>query len=114
MNSNYRILILFLLLNLLNYGQNENRFWCFGKKAGLDFGSNPPSVYNLSQMIGYEGCSTISDANGNLLFYTAGDTVWNKQNQIMAKIKRFEDLQTVIDALMTALFFLQISITYFL
>ncbi len=30
-----------------------------------------------------EGCSSISDSRGNLLFYTDGVTVWNKQNKMM-------------------------------
>ncbi|TPG40253.1 T9SS type B sorting domain-containing protein [Flavobacterium pectinovorum] len=34
-------------------------------------------------MITYEGCSTISDANGKLLFYTDGYRVWNKNHQMM-------------------------------
>lgn len=34
-------------------------------------------------MNAYEGCSGICDENGNLLFYTNGDTVWNKQHQYM-------------------------------
>jgi hypothetical protein len=29
------------------------------------------------------GCSSISDKNGALLFYTNGQTVWNKNHEIM-------------------------------
>lgn len=29
------------------------------------------------------GCASVSDDNGNLLFYTNGKTVWNKNHQIM-------------------------------
>lgn len=31
-----------------------------------------------------EGCSSISDCNGLLLFYTDGEKVWNKNHQLMA------------------------------
>ncbi len=31
-----------------------------------------------------EGCATISDNDGNLLFYTDGLTVWNRQHEVMA------------------------------
>ncbi len=34
-------------------------------------------------MIAVEGCSSVSDADGNLLFYTSGGTVWNRNHQIM-------------------------------
>ena len=30
-----------------------------------------------------EGCATISGVNGELLFYTDGSTVWNKEHEIM-------------------------------
>ncbi len=82
---NFRIKIILILLQpILMFSQNEARFWLFGRKAGLDFSTNPPTALNSSQMIAYEGCSCISDLNGNLQFSTAGDTVWNNQNQIMA------------------------------
>lgn len=51
--------------------------------AGLDFNSGSPVVINDSQMITYEGCSTISNENGKLLFYTDGYRVWNKNHQMM-------------------------------
>jgi hypothetical protein len=31
----------------------------------------------------YEGCASVCDANGRLLFYTNGVTVWNKHHQPM-------------------------------
>ncbi|MBX3164811.1 MAG: hypothetical protein KF900_10040 [Bacteroidetes bacterium] len=64
-------------------GQNTNAKWCFGFGAGLDFTTNPPTTF--SNAIGvYEGCSSIADACGNLLMYTEGATVYNKQHQVMA------------------------------
>jgi hypothetical protein len=77
------LIILFFLPSTL-LSQPEARYWYFGNKAGLDFNSNPPQALSNGQMIAIEGCSSISDVNGNLLFYTGGDTVWNKQHQIMA------------------------------
>ena len=66
---NFRLKVLIILYQpLLMVSQNEARFWLFGRKAGLDFNSNPPIAYNSAQMIAYEGCSAISDNNGNLLF----------------------------------------------
>lgn len=34
-------------------------------------------------MSSWEGCASISDTNGNLLFYTNGEKVWNRNHQIM-------------------------------
>lgn len=35
-------------------------------------------------MLAYEGCSSIADSAGNLLFYTEGKTVWNRFHQVMS------------------------------
>ncbi len=57
----------------------EDHQWCFGKNAGLDFvnltGVKPtPFTTSMDQI---EGVASISDINGNLLFYTNGVHVWN-------------------------------------
>ncbi|NDK56472.1 PKD domain-containing protein [Pontibacter fetidus] len=57
--------------------------WYFGDKAGLDFNVNPPAVLTNSAMNAFEGTASIADANGKLLFYTDGTTVWNNQHQVM-------------------------------
>ncbi|WP_111709209.1 T9SS type B sorting domain-containing protein [Lutibacter citreus] len=65
------------------FAQREAGIWFFGKNAGLDFNSGSPVALNGGQLQTTEGCSTISDRNGNLLFYTNGSTVWNAKHQIM-------------------------------
>ncbi|TWI77511.1 PKD repeat protein [Lacibacter cauensis] len=80
--------ILLFCLNLtipitVLFAQQGNN-WYFGFKAGLNFGSTPPLPLLDGQLNTKEGCSTISDTKGDLLFYTNGDTVYNKQHQIMA------------------------------
>lgn len=64
---------------------NRTKHWRFGHKAGLDFNmqTGVPSVFNGSNGIVREGNSCISDTLGNLLFYCTGDTVWNKNHQMM-------------------------------
>ncbi len=57
--------------------------WYFGDKAGLSFVTDPPAVLTDGAMYALEGCATISDTTGNLLFYTNGQTVWNKNHQVM-------------------------------
>lgn len=53
------------------------------KNAGVSFNTNPPTVSLNGQLTTNEGCSAISDANGNLLFYTDGITIWNENHMIM-------------------------------
>src|SRR5690606_7299225 len=63
--------------------QNEANIWYFGENAGLDFNSGSPIALLDGQLNTLEGCSTISDSDGNLLFYSDGIKVWNKNHQIM-------------------------------
>jgi len=79
---------LILLVNLVlstTIAQNENSKWYFGIHAGIDFNTSPPTaLINGATSYAYEGCSSISDANGNILFYTDGTTVWNQNHVQMA------------------------------
>lgn len=77
------LLIIFLFISLGSYAQGEANIWYFGNKAGLDFNSGSPVVLNDGQMFTHEGCATISNASGQLLFYTDGKTIWNRNHQIM-------------------------------
>lgn len=65
------------------YSQKEANIWYFGRYAGLDFNSGNPIALPASQMNTYEGCASIADSNGNLLFYTDGSTIWNKNHKVM-------------------------------
>lgn len=77
------ILILFLFLVFELSAQKEANIWYFGNRAGIDFNYNPPKALLNSKMVSKEGCSSVSDSNGNLLFYTNGVNVWNKNHDIM-------------------------------
>ena len=78
----------FLLLTFCThiFGQNEASFWYFGQNAGLRFDATTGTVTGITdgQINTLEGCTSISDENGNLQFYTDGQTVWNRNHQIMA------------------------------
>lgn len=83
----FRFLVSFFFILFFQYGiysQNQAKKWYFGNNVGLDFMTSPPTVIVGSQMSTSEGCSSIADNNGNLLFYTDGLTVWNKNNLVMA------------------------------
>ncbi|MFO7723591.1 MAG: T9SS type A sorting domain-containing protein [Bacteroidales bacterium] len=63
--------------------QKEANIWYFGENAGLDFSGGTPAYLLNGVMNKDEGCSSVSDANGNLLFYTSGIRVWNRNHQQM-------------------------------
>lgn len=63
--------------------QREAGIWYFGIEAGIDFNSGSPVPLTNGKLITKEGCSTISDKDGKLLFYTDGSTVWNAKHNIM-------------------------------
>ena len=65
------------------YSQREASRWYFGNNAGLDFNSGTPTPLLNGQLETHEGCSTISDQNGNLLFYSDGLNVWDKSHRLM-------------------------------
>jgi gliding motility-associated-like protein len=70
------IFIISFLIALQSFAQGEANFWYFGENAGLDFnGSTPTSITGGLNTI--EGCASISDKDGKLLFYTDGTKVFN-------------------------------------
>ncbi|WP_438988577.1 hypothetical protein [Polaribacter sp.] len=75
--------LLFIALTNLSFAQGETNFWHFGNKAALDFNLGDLQTLSNSSLETPYGSSSISDVNGNLLFYTNGETVWNRNNQIM-------------------------------
>jgi gliding motility-associated-like protein len=65
-------------------GQNETTKWYFGEYVALDFMTNPPTPMFNSAMTAGEGCASMADAAGNLLFYTNYDVIYNSQHIPMA------------------------------
>jgi hypothetical protein len=61
--------------------------WYFGGQAGISFnpqaGSSIPYPISSSAMLASEGTATICDGNGQILFYSNGETVYNKIHQVM-------------------------------
>ncbi|WP_165454412.1 T9SS type B sorting domain-containing protein [Hyunsoonleella pacifica] len=76
-------LLLFIAGNNL-FAQNHSNHWYFGERAGLFFNlQNNPEVLTDGAMIASNACAAISDKDGNLLFYTNGTNVWNRNHSIM-------------------------------
>ncbi|WP_298395211.1 T9SS type B sorting domain-containing protein [Flavobacterium sp.] len=72
-----------LFYSLLAFPQGEANNWYFGYGAGITFNSGSPVAVTDGQLYTFEGCTTISDAAGQLLFYTDGITVYNRNHLMM-------------------------------
>jgi gliding motility-associated-like protein len=83
MKINPFFISLFFLLSAPTFAQKEAAIWYFGEYAGLDFNSGSPVALTNGQLSTDEGCTTISDKNGNLLFYTDGSIVYDKAHNVM-------------------------------
>ncbi len=85
------IILSTLLLTIVNltktYSQGEANVWYFGNGAGLDFNTNPPTQLENGNInltaLNREGVGGMSDVNGNLLFYTDGRNVYDKNHTQM-------------------------------
>lgn len=85
MNKKITLVLFFYLCSCIVLAQGESWNWYFGNKAGITFpAGNTPVALTNSQCGTAEGSASISDAAGNLLFYTDGTTVWNKNHLVMS------------------------------
>lgn len=75
------ILIQFLFVSV--YGQATNSLWFFGDRAGVDFRKNSVTTFNNHPLISEEGTASICDENGELLFYTNGEKIWDSSHKVM-------------------------------
>lgn len=80
--SNTRLLFCVLLTLFTNLASAQhdlpqNRVWAMGREAGLDFSTAVPTPITTGLASGNEGCASVCDSNGNLLFYTNGTDVWD-------------------------------------
>jgi len=74
-----------LMITFTTYSQLQNANWYFGNQTGLNFndGTSSPTILDDGVMNTIGGSVTVSDEYGNLLFYTNGVNVWNRDHQIM-------------------------------
>ncbi len=78
------IIILFGFIYTTN-AQEEN-IWAFGAYAGIDFNGGTARAIKTG-IATREGSSSVCNANGQLLFYTDGFNVWDKNHNIMPRGK---------------------------
>jgi gliding motility-associated-like protein len=83
LKKHFFFLIFLLACSYMAKAQKESAIWYFGQNAGLDFNHQPVKVLTDGQLNTDEGCATISNSNGELLFYSDGSSVWNRQHYVM-------------------------------
>ncbi|RQO31439.1 hypothetical protein DBR32_05615 [Taibaiella sp. KBW10] len=87
MKKIYRIWLplLFMLLSgsMVALAQGENKQWHFGMGHHINFNTTPPSYNQNSNMATFESSAAVSDAQGNLLFYTIGCRIWDRNGNQM-------------------------------
>lgn len=87
MNIKINLFLLQFLLFVYSFSQSTDikrtHHWYFGENAGIDFSSGTAVVDTNGKINTLEGCATISDIHGNLLFYTDGKKVWDSTHTLM-------------------------------
>lgn len=62
----------------------EAETWCFYSKIKLKFSNGSTSVNTLGANMNIgKGCASISDKNGDLQFFTDGQTLWSKNSSVL-------------------------------
>lgn len=75
-----KIVLLFLFFTIIINAQRETENWYFGNEASISFANGKPVTINDGNLFTPKGSTSISDKNGNLLFYTDGVYVFNKNH----------------------------------
>ncbi|MCI5054681.1 MAG: PKD domain-containing protein, partial [Flavobacteriales bacterium] len=71
------------LNSIILFAQKEHNIWYFNNGAGIDFNQNPPSLLTNGALTIGEPSTSICDINGQLLFYSNGLDIYNRQHQVM-------------------------------
>jgi len=72
-------------VNEYNFQLMVNNQWYFGFGAGIDFNEQPPIALLDGVMDAPEGVAAISDRNGQILFYTDGETVFGRTGELLGE-----------------------------
>lgn len=81
--SHFLIVVVLLLWIIPAQAQLEFSQWYFGNGGGIDFSSGKAVVRHSGSLYTDEGCASISDHKGRLLFYSDGINVYDKSHQPM-------------------------------
>ncbi|WP_222166921.1 gliding motility-associated C-terminal domain-containing protein [Edaphocola aurantiacus] len=78
------LILLFLLCGIYTANaQGENNHWHFGYGHHINFNMSPPAYAGNSNISTFESSTAVSDAQGNLLFYTIGCRIWDRNGNEM-------------------------------
>ncbi len=77
------IIALFCLWSLLSFSQGEANNWIFGNLAGIQYTNGGPEDLNYTTPLINNPTTVVSDSAGNLLFYSDGFRVYNRNFQVM-------------------------------
>lgn len=94
-----RVLLLAIscLFHFLASAQGEGNVWAFGTSAGMDFNNATP-VAIATAITGYgEASASICDQNGQLLFYSEGTHIWDKNGNVMPNASDLTGLPYIIN-----------------
>lgn len=81
--KNLYLYTILLFSGFVVHSQNRSNHWLLGLTY-INFTNNLLTANTVTGgAISKYGTATVSDSNGNLLFYTNGKTVWNKNHQVM-------------------------------
>jgi len=76
--------LLILLAACLPYQTfSQEKVWYFGNEAGIDFNGTSAVAITDGTMNVVDNAAAISDFTGNLLFYTDGMNVWDRNHSLM-------------------------------
>lgn len=94
----FRLIVLLLICTVFCFAQKQNNIWQFGNGVGIDFNVSPPKLVAFPKdwrgdywwLQDYQWSAgkpiTVSDPiTGTLLFYTDGDTIWDRNHNPMSK-----------------------------
>lgn len=86
----YSIFIALIACLCQVFAQKQANNWMFGSRKGITFNTDPPTFISGAQIMPidtnvthFESTASISDCEGNLLFYASGERVWNSNHEIM-------------------------------
>lgn len=76
-------IIIILLFSGDAFGQKNFNNWYFGYNAGVTFNGGAPTILLDGKTWQMEGVASYSNDDGDLMFYTDGVSVWDKNHDIM-------------------------------
>lgn len=82
MKRNLTVAVLLFFCHSL-IAQREYTKWFFGNNAAMDFSQGSPTNLTVNAMADTDNPATMSDSLGNILFYSNGISVWNRNHAIM-------------------------------